>query len=86
MLESLLQRKCIKKLEKAGWYVLKISLCNKNGFPDTIIMREGVMMAIEFKRKGEVPRPLQMLRHKEIREKGFDVMVVDDVEQINKLL
>jgi Holliday junction resolvase len=50
MTEQQIQTKIIKKLEKDGWYVVKIIKCNKNGFPDIIALREGEVKFYEVKR------------------------------------
>lgn len=85
MLERDIQRKLIIKAEKEGWYVVKIIQCNRPGFPDLMLLRDGKIIFIEVKRPGAKPRPLQLYRHNELSEKGMIVYVIDDINQLNKL-
>lgn len=77
-LESVLQRRIIKRLEKEGWMVVKLTLTNLPGLPDLMALREGVAKFIEVKRPGQVPRPLQVYRHRQLRDRGFDVEVLTE--------
>lgn len=69
--ESAIQRDIIKRYEADGWLVVKIMLCNKPGFPDLMMLRNGEVMFVEVKRPGQKPRPLQEYRMQELREAGF---------------
>lgn len=75
--ESKLQRKIIEDLESMGWVVVKIKLCNLNGFPDLMALKNGNVFFIEVKDEGEEAEPLQEERHKMLRKQGFIVFVVD---------
>lgn len=75
-LESRIQSQIIKRYEKLGYMVVKVLLCNKNGFPDLMLLKDGKASFIEVKRPGEKPRPLQEFRIKELRSLGFDVDVL----------
>ncbi len=71
MLESKVQTKLIKQLESEGKYVLKVSVCNKNGYPDvTAFCPDGTVEWYEVKQKGKKPRPLQEYRLKELSKYG----------------
>jgi hypothetical protein len=37
---------------------------------------------VEVKRKGEKPTPLQLIRHEELRSRGFRVIVADSLESL----
>ena len=78
MRESEIQSHIIKKLEAAGWYLIKIIQCNKNGFPDLIALRQGSTIFIEVKAKGKKARPLQEYRHQQLKKQGFKTLVIDD--------
>lgn len=80
MLESKIQSKCIKAMQKDGWFVLKIIRCNLPGFNDTIALKAARTVIIEFKRPGETPDPLQVFRHEQLRAQGFEVYTVDSWE------
>jgi len=77
-LESAIQAKIIKALERGGWYVIKLIQTNKNGIPDLLCLRNGRAVFIEVKRPGEKPTPLQLQRHRELKDTGFQVEVVND--------
>lgn len=76
-LESAIQEKLIKKYEEEGYMVVKIILCNKNGFPDLMLLKDGKASFVEVKRPGQKPRPLQEYRIKELEKYGFRVSVED---------
>ena len=76
-LESVIQARIIKRMEARGYYVIKLQLTNKNGIPDLLCLKNGKASFIEVKRPGEKPRVLQEYRHNELRELGFDVMILD---------
>lgn len=77
-LESTIQRKIIKRYEDAGYIVVKISLCNKGGFPDLMLLKDGKASFIEVKRPGQKPRPLQECRLNELRKAGFEAIVLTE--------
>lgn len=77
-LESEIQRKIIKRYEAHGFIVVKIGLCSRNGFPDLMALKNGKAVFIEVKRPGERPRPLQEYRLKELRDAGFDAIVLSE--------
>ena len=55
--------------------------------PDRIIlMPKGRFAFAELKVKGKKPRTLQLSRHRLLRNLGFKVYVIDDVEQIGGVL
>lgn len=82
MLESEIKKRCTKLLESWGWEVVHIIQCNKNGYPDTLILRNSRAYFIEFKRPGKVPRELQLYRIRKLQEKGFKTYVVTSLKDI----
>lgn len=76
-LESLIQSRIIKRLEKEGWLVIKMGLTNVPGIPDLLALKDGVARFVEVKRPGEKPRPLQLYRHEQLKNLGFDVEVLE---------
>lgn len=78
MLESKVQSKKIKELEKEGWFVLKLVRTNQNGIPDILALRPGPNVKfIEVKAPGKKPTPLQEFKHKVMRALGFSVEIFD---------
>jgi Holliday junction resolvase len=78
MKESAVQASIIRNMEKAGWLVVKILQCNRNGWPDLQCHRDGYTLFIEVKADGKKPSALQGYRHKQLREKGFSVIVTSN--------
>lgn len=76
-LESEIQRDIVSRYERNGYIAVKIGLCNKPGFPDLMMLKEGEVLFIEVKRPGEKPRPLQEYRIAELRKAGFTVIVLN---------
>jgi Holliday junction resolvase len=86
MLESTLKTKAKKELEKAGWLVIHLIQTNLNGIPDTMILKDGRAVFIEFKQAGKEARELQEYRIKQLIDNGFEALVIDDMEGVKKLI
>jgi len=82
MLEKDLQRQIISEAEKMGYYVVKILQCNKNGFPDLLLLKDGKAMCIEVKSQGKKARPLQIYRHNELAKYGITTHVIDNINNL----
>lgn len=78
MSEARIQSRIIKNLERSGWLVNKIIQSTKNGWPDLEAIRGGKTVYIEVKDIGEKPDPLQLVRHRQIKEHGGDVYLTSD--------
>lgn len=85
MLESEIKKKCTKQLESWGWEVVHIIQCNKNGYPDTLILRKSVIFFLEFKQPGKIPRELQSYRIRKLQEQGFKTFIVTCLKDIEPL-
>lgn len=83
MLESELKKRGSKKLEDWGWEVIHLIQTNKNGIPDTIILKQGRALFIEWKQKGKHPEPLQVYRHQKLKEQGFTTYVIRDLTELD---
>lgn len=80
-LESSVESKCSRYAETRGWFEIKVEKASKRGFPDHIFVRKGRVVFVEFKRdENEEPVPQQLKRHKELREHGAEVLVVNSIE------
>jgi Holliday junction resolvase len=78
MLESKVQRKLIEQLEKEGYYVIKLSVTNKNGIADILAIPPGCSVEFyEVKQKGKRPSSLQMFRAKELKKHGVKTYLYD---------
>ncbi len=77
-LESQIQKRIIDRYKKQGYIVVKLSLTNLNGFPDLMLLKNGKATFVEVKRPGQKPRPLQEYRLQELRDAGFDALVLTE--------
>lgn len=85
MLESELKRRGTKLLESWDWLVIHLIQTNQNGIPDTLILRAGIAVFIEWKRPGQRPRELQLYRIRKLQEKDFKTFVVTTLKDIEIL-
>lgn len=85
MLESELKRRGSALLTDAGWLVIHLIQTNTNGIPDSLILRNGQALFIEWKRPGQHPRELQSYRIRKLQEQGFNTIVVTDLKDIQHL-
>ena len=82
-LESSLERACRAKAEKLGILCLKLYV---RGMPDRLLLNNGKIVFVEFKREGEVLRKLQVWWAMRLRERGFTVYRIDTVQEFEKIL
>ena len=76
MTEQQMQSKRIKELEDEGYYVIKLIKTNKNGIPDLLAIppNTNVLFSEVKTPTGKVSK-LQEFRHKELKDKGFNVEI-----------
>ena len=79
MLENPIETKVCAHAKSLGWLHYKFKSMSNKAIPDRIFIKGGVVLFIEFKRTGKRPSKLQLKVHKELREEGMNVSVVDDV-------
>lgn len=85
--ESIIQSKVIKAFEKEGWFVVKIIQTTKNGWPDLQCHRNKITVFIECKEENKLCKDqLQLYRHKQLREQGFTVFVINHLNRIENAL
>lgn len=81
MLESYVERKVKDWARKQGILVLKLTPYATSGYPDDIFLYKGLVTFIEFKAPGKKPRLLQEIRMRELKERGFNVAVIDSISE-----
>ena len=87
MKEKIIEQKLVKAVKDMGGIAPKFTSPGFDGMPDRIVLLPGGHMAfVEVKAPGEKPRPLQLARHRLLRDLGFKVYVLDDERQIGGLL
>lgn len=72
--------------EAAGWLVRKMQYVGRRGCPDRWHFRDGVIVIIEYKKRGEKPDGLQQKEHDRLRGHGFRVYTVCEEDEARKLL
>lgn len=87
MREKAIEKKLVQAVKAVGGIAPKFTSPGFDGMPDRIILLpSGHMAFVEAKAHGEKPRPLQLARHRLLRELGFRVYVLDDERQIGGIL
>jgi hypothetical protein len=72
--------------ESRGWFIEKVVSNSRRGFPDRFCARKGRVMLLEFKKPGGEPTAQQLKRHKELRDQGVEVYLVDNLTRAKELL
>lgn len=75
-----------RRVMAAGGECWKWTSPGKSGVPDRVVVLAGQVVFVETKAEGKKPRPLQLVRHRELRAAGADVRVIDTREQVNDLI
>ena len=87
MREKIIEQKLVNAVKEKGGVCWKFTAPGTAGVPDRIIlMPKGRFAFVEVKAPGEKPRPLQLSRHKLLRRLGFRVYVLDNMDDINKII
>ena len=87
MKESTIESNFVKQVKAMGGMAIKLISPNFAGLPDRLVLLpHGRMFFVELKATGQKPRPLQIAVHRKLRKLGFDVYVIDSIEEVNKLL
>ena len=87
MLEKQIEQKLVKAVKAAGGLCPKFVSPGMDGMPDRIILMPGGRLAfVELKAPGKKPRPLQLHRHEQLRNLGFEIFVLDRPEDIPFLM
>lgn len=83
MKEKQVEQKLVKAVRDAGGMCPKLVAPGMDGMPDRMVLLPGGRIGfVEVKSPGKVPRPLQLARHRQLRALGFQVFVLDDLEQV----
>jgi len=80
MLESAIQTKIKNKLKADGWEVIKLIRTSMVGIPDLMALKDGRVKFIEVKQKTGILDEIQKLRIKQLKAKGFEVLIWSDFE------
>ena len=85
--EKFIEKKFTEAVKKAGGLAPKFVSPGLNGVPDRIVLLPAGHMAFaELKAPGNKMRPLQRRRKKQLESLGYQVFLVDDVNQIGGVI
>lgn len=85
--EQQIEQYLVSQVKKQGGWAPKFVSPGTNGMPDRIVlMPYGHIGFVELKAPGEKPRPLQLYRHQQLRDLGFQVFVMDDFDQAQMII
>ena len=86
-LESAIQNRLIRTLERQGWYVQKTEGRSRNGFPDvTVVDTLGNVWFIELKRTVGRPSPDQCRELKALAKHNANVILLYGMKAVDTLL
>ena len=86
-MEKDIEKKFIKAVSHVGGIALKFVSPSYNGMPDRIVLLpKGRIGFVEIKDRGKKPRAIQISRHKKLVMLGFKVFVLDNAEDIEKII
>lgn len=87
MREKTIEQKFRAAVKAAGGLAVKFTSPGFDGVPDRLALLPGGRMAfVEVKAPEKKPRPLQLARHRLLRQLGFKVYVLDDEGQIGGMV
>lgn len=87
MREKVIEKKLVQAVKASGGIAPKLVSPGFDGMPDRIVLLpDGHIGFVEVKAPGKKPRPLQLSRHGLLRRLGFRAYVLDDEQQIEKIL
>jgi len=86
MLESKLQASCLKHAKLKGWYVLKVIKCNVSGFPDSVLLKDGQTIFVEFKSDKGTQSELQKYQQKLLENQGFKYYLVNNLNYFKEIV
>jgi hypothetical protein len=78
MLEKDIEKKVTKYAQSLGWIPYKFVSPEKRGVPDRIFIRDGKIIFVEFKRKGNPLTSLQKHEWKILSDNKMEVYLIDN--------
>lgn len=87
MNEKIVERKLVTEVKKRGGLCPKFVSPGLVGVPDRLVLFKGGLLAfVELKAPNKKSRPIQVKRIGQLKQLGFKVFVVDNVEMIGGVL
>ena len=87
MLESKIEKRLKKEVEKNGGLALKFTSHGMAGVPDRLVLLpKGRIYFVELKGTGKTLRPLQLKRKEQLESLGFKVYLIDSYKKIDRFI
>ena len=86
MRESVIENYLVERVKQIGGEVRKVKWIGRRGAPDRLVMLPGISVWVELKAPGKVAKPHQLREHERMRAKGQNVVVIDSIAGVDKLL
>ena len=87
MLESKIELKLKREVERIGELSLKFTSPGMAGVPDRLVLLpKGKIFFAELKAPGKTLRPLQLKRKEQLESLGFKVYVIDSYKSLKEVL
>ena len=87
MYERTIEQKLAARVKAMGGIAPKFTSPGFDGMPDRLVLLPGGRMGfVELKTPGKKPRALQLARHRLLQRLGFNVYVIDEINQIDSVL
>lgn len=83
MRESRIEKRLVEKCKSKKAVVIKLGT---SGLPDRLILKNGFVWFVETKAPGKKPRSLQQYWHRILSEEGFEVLVIDSLEAVDRFV
>lgn len=85
--EKVIERTLTKKVSNLGGLCLKFISSFCIGMPDRLVLLPGGRaFFVELKSTGQKARKIQLVRHETLRNLGFEVYIIDNLEDIDLIL
>lgn len=83
MQEKTIEKRLVQAVKDGGGMCPKLISPGTDGMPDRMVLLPNAHIGfVEVKAPGKKPRPLQVMRHRQLQKLGFQIFVLDDPDQI----
>ena len=81
--EKQIEQYLVKRVKEMGGKAYKFVSPGNAGVPDRLVcLPGGRIVFVELKAPGKKPTPLQLVKHRELQNLGFKVLVIDSKEVV----
>ena len=86
MREREIEAYLVKRVEAIGGEVRKVRWLSRRGAPDRFVMLPGRSIWVELKAPSKKAQRHQLREHERMRSQGQTVLVIDSLEEVEKLI